>query len=110
MKLLFDQNLSPDLITHLQDLFPESNHVYLLGLDRVDDNQIRLYAGLNEFIVVTKDVDFSEMQSLVGSPPKIIWIRRGNCSTSAIEGILRNHYNDIVNLSSDQDSGVLTIY
>ncbi|WP_337907231.1 DUF5615 family PIN-like protein [Iningainema tapete] len=31
------------------------------------------------------------MSILQGFPPKIIWIRRGNCSTSQIEGILRSH-------------------
>jgi predicted nuclease of predicted toxin-antitoxin system len=32
MKLLFDQNLSPRLVNRLSDLYPDSNHVYLLGL------------------------------------------------------------------------------
>jgi predicted nuclease of predicted toxin-antitoxin system len=42
VKLLFDHNLSPRLINRLSDLFPDSNHVFLLGLDRVDDRVIRL--------------------------------------------------------------------
>ena len=37
MKLLFDHNLPPSLIKRLADLFPHSEHVYLLGLDRASD-------------------------------------------------------------------------
>lgn len=40
MKLLFDHNLSPKLVYRLAELFPNSNHVYQLGLDRVEDRQV----------------------------------------------------------------------
>ncbi|MGK7942688.1 MAG: DUF5615 family PIN-like protein, partial [Crocosphaera sp.] len=33
MKLLFDHNLSPSLVNRLADLYPNSNHLYLMGLD-----------------------------------------------------------------------------
>jgi predicted nuclease of predicted toxin-antitoxin system len=110
MKLLFDQNLSPSLINRLADLFPDSNHVFPLGLDYADDRKIREYAGQNDFIIVTKDADYSDLHLLLGFPPKIIWIRRGNCSTSAIEQILRNHYEEIKVLSQDSTIGILTIF
>lgn len=40
MKLLFDQNLSFKLARQLNDLFPDSSQVRLLGLDRADDKAI----------------------------------------------------------------------
>ncbi len=40
MKLLFDHNLSPSLVKRLADLYPNSNHLYLMGLDRENDNII----------------------------------------------------------------------
>ena len=40
MKLLFDQNLSPKLVTRLADLFPGSLHVQSAGLDQADDEKI----------------------------------------------------------------------
>ena len=110
MKLLFDQNLSPGLIKRLDDLFPDSNHVFLLGLDCADDREIRKYAESNNFIIVTKDADYSDLHLLLGFPPKIIWIRRGNCSTSDIEKILRAHYKEIEILSKDSTVGILTIF
>lgn len=82
----------------------------LLGLDRTADLEIRKFAGENGFIMVTKDADYSELHSLFGAPPKIIWIRHGNCSTRAIENILRDNFDGISRLIKDDDSGVLTIY
>jgi len=61
MKLVFDQNLSPSLVTRLWNLYPNSNHVSLVGLDRIDDKTIWQYARDNEYIIVTKDSDFSEL-------------------------------------------------
>ncbi|MBO0724668.1 MAG: DUF5615 family PIN-like protein [Blastocatellia bacterium] len=45
MKLLFDHNLSPRLVKQLADLYPDSTHVYLIGMDRVDDDVIWEYAS-----------------------------------------------------------------
>ncbi len=41
MRLLFDQNLSPKLVKRLADLYPDSNHVYHLGIDLVPDEEMR---------------------------------------------------------------------
>ncbi len=109
VKLLFD-HISPSLINCLQDLYPDSNHVYRLGLDRVPDTEVWEYARLEEFLIVTKDADFSDLCILRGFPPKIVWIRRGNCKTVDIETILRNHYDYIEELSSSEAIGVLTLF
>jgi len=110
MKLLFDHNLPPSLLVRLWDRFPDSQHVYSLGLDRALDIEIRDYARINGFLIVTKDVDFSDLCVLLGFPPKIIWIRRGNCSVRALEGILRDNYVKIEALATDPVNGVLTLF
>jgi predicted nuclease of predicted toxin-antitoxin system len=38
MKLLFDHNLSPRLVELLADIYPNSNHLYLMGLDQQSDH------------------------------------------------------------------------
>lgn len=58
MKLLFDHNLPPLLVSRLADLFPHSQHVFALGLDRASDLEIRDYARENDFVIVTNDADF----------------------------------------------------
>jgi predicted nuclease of predicted toxin-antitoxin system len=58
MKLLFDENLSFKLCRQLDDLFPDSSQVRLVGLERADDRAIWNYAKANGFAVVTLDADF----------------------------------------------------
>lgn len=110
MKLLFDHNLPPLLVSRLADLFPQSQHVFALGLDRASDSEIREFARQSGSFIVTKDADFSDLCVLLGFPPKIIWIRRGNCSAKAVEEILRRHQNDIKALERDAMNGVLTLF
>ena len=109
MKLLFDQNLSPRLVYRLTDLFPDSNHVVALGLDSSDDIEVWRYARDNGFLLVTKDADFSDFSTLLGFPPKVIWIRLGNCTTSQIENLLRSHYDAIQTLNESDSLGILSL-
>jgi predicted nuclease of predicted toxin-antitoxin system len=110
VKLLFDHNLSPALVNRLQDLYCGSNHVYRLGLEQAPDAEVWKYAQKAGFLIVTKDADFSELCLLYGFPPKVIWVRRGNCKTANIEEILRRHYKDIEELNNNETVGVLTLF
>ncbi len=109
MKLLFDQNLSPRLVEQLSDLYPSSAHVYPMGLDRASDTLLWNHARDHAFILVTQDADFSEMSEVLGFPPKVIWIRRGNCSSGEIESILRRSYEAIIRLDQSLTAGILTV-
>lgn len=110
MKLHFDQNLSPQLVLSLADLFPDSNHVYAINLDRAQDSEVYEYARREGFTLVTEDADFGDLNVLRGFPPKVVWIRLGNCSTATIGDILRRHYDDVMILESDLTKGVLTLF
>ncbi len=110
MKLLFDHNLSPRLIHLLNDLYPGSNHLYLMGLDQKSDHIVWDTAKVDGYIIVTKDSDFNELSILNGFPPKVIWIRLGNCSTKEIESLLRKNYEIILNFSQDQSTGIIALF
>jgi predicted nuclease of predicted toxin-antitoxin system len=110
MKLLFDQNLSFKLCKAIADLFPESNHVGLSGLSQAGDQDIWDYAKAHGFVIVSQDVDFAEMAALLGSPPKVIWLRSGNQSTAAISTLLRRHSELIVTFGNDDDAVCLQLY
>jgi predicted nuclease of predicted toxin-antitoxin system len=110
MKFLFDHNLSPRLVGLLRDLFPESQHVFELGMDQDDDRRIWDYAAQHQFIVVTRDSDYNDLSMLLGFPPKVIWTRRGNCSTQAIETLLRNSERIIQEFDQTDEIGLLTLY
>lgn len=103
MKLLFDQNLSPALVEALQDLFPGSAHTEALDLGRADDSRIWEHARIGGFTVVSKDADFPERSVLLGSPPKVIWIKRGNCSTADVARMLRDGAAAIEAAASDDN-------
>lgn len=108
--LLFDENLSQKLVDRLIDLYPSSTHVSFVGLGSELDKAVWDYARQNDLIIVTKDADFSEMSILMGFPPRVIWIRRGNCSTQDIENLLRESFDAISNLSENPDAGILALY
>ncbi|MCU1250920.1 MAG: hypothetical protein JWQ49_3949 [Edaphobacter sp.] len=81
MKLLLDENLSPRVMDLLSDLYPASDHVHNLNLGGANDSEVWDYAELHGFAIVSKDSDFAARSVLEKDPPKIIWIRLGNCST-----------------------------
>ncbi|MDN3585534.1 DUF5615 family PIN-like protein [Pedobacter aquatilis] len=84
MKLLFDQNISHRIIKLLEADFLDCNQVRRLKLENKSDKEIWSFASENDYVVVTFDADFYEFSNLYGHPPKIIWLRFGNNTTSGI--------------------------
>ena len=109
MKLLFDQNLSHRLVTALQQEYPGSQHVREVGLKDAADIALWEYAAQHDFVIVTKDADFHQRSFLFGHPPKVVWIRAGNCSTAMIEALLRRRVRDVGVFSADQESAFLIL-
>jgi predicted nuclease of predicted toxin-antitoxin system len=72
LKLLADENLPPRLVRDLADLFPDSMHVFDLGLGSTPDALIWEYAQTQGFTFLTKDKDFAQLSIVRGSPPKVI--------------------------------------
>jgi predicted nuclease of predicted toxin-antitoxin system len=78
-------------------------------MDRDDDLKIWDYASQNDYTIVTRDSDYNDLSLVRGFPPKVIWIRRGNCSTSEIENLLRSATSDIQDFFQNPALGVLTL-
>jgi predicted nuclease of predicted toxin-antitoxin system len=109
VKLLFDANISYRLAISLSDLYPGSAHVRLVGLERATDREVWDYARTNDFSIVSKDSDFHHLSFLHGSPPKVIWIRLGNCRTSEIEKVLKAQHESLVYFRDDEESSFLLL-
>jgi predicted nuclease of predicted toxin-antitoxin system len=109
MRLLFDQNLSPKLVSRLADLFPGSSHVQSVGLDCAGDDQVWEHARLNGFAIVTKDADYNNLSVVRGSPPKVIWLQTGNCTTAQVEALFRARFPVIVAFETDPSVGTLVL-
>ena len=96
MRLLFDQNLSRHLVHRLAVEFPGSEPVTDVGLDMATDVEIWEYAAEHALVIVSKDSDFRQLAFLNGPPPKVVWLRLGNVSTSEILEALRSHRKAVV--------------
>ena len=80
------------------------------GLDRSTDEAVWSYAQENGFVIVTKDSDFQERSQVTNSPPCVVWIRRGNCSTTQIEAMLRNHSEQVLALGREQKAEFIILF
>ncbi len=109
MKLLFDQNISARLMTDLADLYPESKHVRNIGMASADDVEIWEYAREHGAIIVSKDSDFYHRSMLLGHPPKVVWLKIGNCTTAQIKDLLRLRHADLVFFSQDSQTSFLAL-
>jgi len=109
VKLIFDQNLSHQLVAALRDLYPDSTHVRTQGLSRALDEAVWVFARDGGFAIVTKDGDFSSRAFVFGPPPKVIWLQLGNCTTADVEAVLRTRHEELVGFDRDADAGLLVL-
>lgn len=109
MKLLFDENLSPNLPRRLADLFPDSLHVRDIGMKATDDPIVWDYAKANHMMIVSKDADIHDLSLIFGNPPKVVWLRLGNCSTSDVESLLRREFDVIRTFHEDEHVSLLAL-
>ncbi len=110
MKLLFDQNLSHRLTRSLSDVYCDCRHARHVGLKEAPDSQVWQFARNNGYTIVSKDSDFHQRSLLYGFPPKIVWVRLGNCSTKAVEKVLRAHCDELKRFHADETATFLIIF
>ena len=60
-------------------------------------------------MIVSKDSDMHQRSFVLGYPPKIIWIRLGNCSTSDVEKLLRVKFVSIKAFYEDDYASFLSL-
>ena len=109
MKLLFDENLSPKLPRMLAAQFAGSAHVRECGLLGFSDEAVWEYARANGFTIVSKDSDFQQRSLLYGHPPKIVWLRIGNCTRQQLVELITKHEQDIRALDADPHASILVL-
>lgn len=88
MKLLLDENLSRRLVPFLQEAYPGTSQVALIGLESVTDRVLWDFARTQDYVLVTKDADFEELSILNGAPPYVIWLRGDNPDKGAVLKLL----------------------
>lgn len=110
MKLLLDENLSRRIVPFLQTDYDGSTQVALIGMEQADDYEIWSYARDHDFVIVTKDADFYDLSLLHGAPPKVIWLKSGNCNKAAVTHLLLERSDRIVSLLRHEQATCLELY
>jgi predicted nuclease of predicted toxin-antitoxin system len=80
------------------------------GLAGAGDSDVWAYAAAHGLVIVSKDSDFVDLSRQLGYPPKVVWIRRGNCATSEVESILRERHNDLLPFESDESTAAMILF
>lgn len=79
------------------------------GLDEADDLEVWQFAKEHHFTIVTKDSDFNDLSIIKGVPPKVIWIRTGNCRVGQIVQIIEENRKLIKDFIDNNTETILEI-
>lgn len=107
--LLFDQNISFKVAKKVSDIFPGAKHLSDLRLEETHDIDVWEFAKNNNYCIVTFDIDFIDISTLKGFPPKIIWLRFGNSTTERIVSRLQLDANLIKDFLASENTAFLEI-
>jgi predicted nuclease of predicted toxin-antitoxin system len=84
VKLLVDNQLPVALARYLTSLGHDCEHVAAVHLDAASDGEIWQYASERGSVVVSKDEDFLYLAIRAEGAARFVWVRLGNCRTSAL--------------------------
>lgn len=87
MKFLIDAQLPPVLQRVMNREGFEAVHAKDLDLAPSEDHEIRDYALANDYVVISKDDDFTAY-ALEPHNLKVIWVRTGNCKNKLLIDVL----------------------
>lgn len=109
MPLLLDNNLSYRVVEEIADVFHASTHVKFHGMETASDEQIWEFAKYNGLTIVSKDSDFLQRSMVNGHPPKVVWLRIGNCSTQDVVTALISSSERIEAFLQDDTESLLVL-
>jgi len=89
--------------------YPDSAHVRWFEMASAPDASVWMFAAANGYVIVSKDSDFEQKALLYGHPPKVVWLRVGNGTTTAIATLLRNRRADVLAFEADPAAAVLAL-
>jgi predicted nuclease of predicted toxin-antitoxin system len=93
----------------LEDVYPGSTHVRDHGLAEASDTEVWQFAIDHGYAIASKDADFHQRSFLLGHPPKVVWVRLGNCTTADVVDLLRARSSDLESFRLDRDAAFLML-
>jgi predicted nuclease of predicted toxin-antitoxin system len=109
LEALLDENLSRRMLGMLEPYVPESSHVSFVGLEGAKDSEIWSFAGESNFVIVTRDSDFSELAALHGPPPKVIVLQISNCRWRDMASPIIRRHKELVTYLGQPDVAVVEL-
>ena len=100
---------SPSQFTDVAEVYDGCAHVRDLEMAESSDTEIWTYAEEHGYTIVSKDSDFVQRSLTFGFPPKVIWLRIGNCSVDESAELLRDRYIRVRYFHESDDAAVLTL-
>lgn len=84
MRFIVDNQLPTALARWLSARGVDAVHVLDIAFDSQPDGSIWSFAMHENRIVVSKDEDFFHLANRVHDTGRLLWVRMGNCRTSAL--------------------------
>lgn len=99
-EIWLDTNLSPILAKwiagHAGKLVKSAYSLNLHGLADIQVYEMAKQQG--NVILISKDADFTELISRLGSPPELISIKIGNCDNRSLWNYIKPHITEAINI------------
>lgn len=105
MNIWIDAQLPPSIAVWLSATFGvNAIAIKDLGLRDSQDTQIFAAACIANSIIMTKDSDFVDLVTRLGTPPQILWITCGNVTNRNLRQILIQTFPNALRLLQEGES------
>lgn len=110
-ELWLDTQLSPIIAKWMAEYTGFSvKSCYSLQSNTLTDLQIYQRAqSAGNIILISKDADFPELVARLGSPPKLIVIKKGNCDNKAMWAFIKPHIIKALNALIETDINIVEL-
>lgn len=78
-------------------------------METSSDTEVWNYAAESGYTIVSKDSDFHQRSLLHGPPPRVIWIRQGNCSVAETADLLRKRFIVVEQFHAREEKSFLAL-
>lgn len=110
MTLLFDQNISYQIIKKIAKHFPDALQAGRIGMSQTTDSMLWQFAQVNGYVIVTYDSYFIDRTLLVGEDiPKVIRLITQNKSTENVAELILSKKRIIKNFLKSEELSCLEI-
>jgi predicted nuclease of predicted toxin-antitoxin system len=80
-----------------------------LDMDTASDTEVWNYAAQHGYTIDSKDADFHQRSLVRGAPPKVVWIRQGNCSVWETANLLRERFIAVERFHAKEEAAFLAL-